>query len=372
MVKRKILIVAGSFYPSNSPRAFRTTELAQELARQGHAVSVYFPTGGIDYSTFERDTNVRIKDLGKLRFPEIKAGSNRFTKIFYRGLRRLLLLLFEYPGIELMFKVKKVLKKESGYDLLISIAVPYPIHWGVAWVRSEKRRIAKTWVADCGDPYMFCKTDSFKKLFYFGFLEKWAFRKADFISLPNQDHQGQYNPEFIPKMKFIPQGFRFEDSKVFTGFVNNKVPTFAFAGVFLKEKRDPTFLLEFLATLNIDFKFVIFSSSEALIRPFIPILKNKIDYRGFVPRDELIYNLSQMDFLVNIEFHSSVGSNSPSKLIDYAITKRPVLSISMENFDKQKVVEFLNGNYSNRLELKNIDQFRVENVASQFIQLTGN
>ena len=34
----KILIVSGFFYPQNTPRAFRTTELAKEFARLGHDV----------------------------------------------------------------------------------------------------------------------------------------------------------------------------------------------------------------------------------------------------------------------------------------------------------------------------------------------
>lgn len=38
MLPRKILIISRSFYPMNSPRSFRTTELAKEFARQGHEV----------------------------------------------------------------------------------------------------------------------------------------------------------------------------------------------------------------------------------------------------------------------------------------------------------------------------------------------
>ena len=34
--KKRILIVSRSFYPDNSPRAFRTAELSKEFARQGH------------------------------------------------------------------------------------------------------------------------------------------------------------------------------------------------------------------------------------------------------------------------------------------------------------------------------------------------
>lgn len=36
MTSKKILIISRTFYPENSPRSFRTTELAKELARQGN------------------------------------------------------------------------------------------------------------------------------------------------------------------------------------------------------------------------------------------------------------------------------------------------------------------------------------------------
>ena len=35
MDTKKILVVSSAFYPENSPRSFRTTELVKELARQG-------------------------------------------------------------------------------------------------------------------------------------------------------------------------------------------------------------------------------------------------------------------------------------------------------------------------------------------------
>ena len=43
MDKKKILIVGRTFFPEQSPRSFRTTELAIELAKQGHEVHVLLP-----------------------------------------------------------------------------------------------------------------------------------------------------------------------------------------------------------------------------------------------------------------------------------------------------------------------------------------
>jgi hypothetical protein len=369
MLKKRILIVSGSFYPENSPRSFRTTELAKEFARSGHDVTVLLPEKNYDYSDFTKNYSLYIRYIGKTTFPSIEGPFKGFYGKMRRGFRRLLQLLFEYPSIELMPMVKKALKTENGYDLLISIAVPYPIHWGVAWARSDKNRIASTWVADCGDPYMGCKTDSFKKLFYFKYLEKWFCRKADFITIPNIDHLSQYYHEFHNKFKIVPQGFKFEDSNIYRGEIKNNVPTFAFAGVLLKVKRDPAPFLEYLTKVSNNFQFVLYTQSLHLIERYINILGNKILVKSYIPREDLLFELSKMDFLINIEFHSTVLSNSPSKLIDYLITGRPVLSLNMEKLDTSLIDEFLSGNYARRLRLTGTERFRIENVAAQFIEL---
>ncbi|MHC1775906.1 MAG: glycosyltransferase [Lentimicrobium sp.] len=368
--KNKILIASGTFFPENSPRSFRTTELAKELGRVGHDVTILIPRNyKIDYTDFEKKYQVRIKFYDQLSLPEISGSFEGRFGIIKLAIRRLLLMLFEYPSIKFMYLVKKALITENDYDLLISIAVPFPIHWGVAWARTRKKRIAKVWVADCGDPYMGCKTDSFKKLFYFKYLEQWFCRKADYISIPNKDHINQYYSEFHGKIKFIPQGFRFEDSNIHLGEIENAIPTFAFAGVLLKTKRDPAVLLEYLASVDVDFKFILYTESNHLIEPFKKKLGNKIEVRPYIRREALLYELSKMDFLLNIEFHSSVKSNSPSKLIDYAIVDRPVLSLSMESLNTSLIDEFLGKNYKNRLQIIDINRFRIENVAKQFIDL---
>ena len=134
-MKKKILIVSKYFYPQNSPRSFRTTELTKEFAKLGHDVTLIIPKNDKIHPTFEKAYNITIKDLGKRKFTEIdvRPDESKALIFFKRALRRVLLLLFEYPDIELMFLVKKALKNEKNYDLLISIAAPHTIHWGVAW-----------------------------------------------------------------------------------------------------------------------------------------------------------------------------------------------------------------------------------------------
>jgi hypothetical protein len=369
MRQKKILIVSSGFHPQISPRSFRTTELAKELGRLGHNVTVLTHRVAEAHNDFEKQHGIKIKDLGKVKFPQpaLNKGDGLFAMVS-RAFRRGMLLFFEYPELELMFLVKKALKDESGYDQLISIAVPYPIHWGVAKVISTNRPLTKLWVADCGDPYMGAETDSFKKLFYFKYIEKWFCKRADFITVPTEGSINAYYPEFREKIKVIPQGFNFEETKIAEGTNNNAVPTFAYAGMFIPGRRDPSMLLDFLCNYERPFKFIIYTNTPALVLPYATASNNQVELKPYIPREELLYELSKMDFLVNINNGTAV--QTPSKLIDYALTRRPILSINTSMTDKATVEEFLNGNYSNQLDLGNIEKYNIKNVARQFLELS--
>jgi hypothetical protein len=369
MEKKKILIVSRFFYPENTPRSFRTTELAKEFARQGHEVKVLIPSKSDLHNTFSKENNFTIKDIGSPRWQSPNFGNSKIGYWMTRAFYRILSLGFEYPGIELMFLVKKALKMENGYDLLISIAVPYPIHWGVALRRSNKKRIAKIWVADCGDPYMGDKTDSFRKLFYFKYVEKWFMTKADYISITKMEFKVNYYEEFHHKIVEIPQGFKFEDVKLFEGTPLTRQPHFAFAGSLIKGVRDPSLFLAYLISLEQDYKFILYTKTTELVEPFVAKSKGRIEIKDYISRTELLYELSKMDFLVNFEYNPVI--QSPSKLIDYGLTRKPILNSISKEFKPTIIDEFLHGNYTNQFQIPDFDKYRIENVCASFLNLTN-
>jgi hypothetical protein len=370
--KRKILLVSNGFYPEISPRSYRATELAKEFCRQGHEVTVFSKFREHDYSDFVNKFGIILKMWGKSRFPLVHVFKHKPFSLISRILTRGLLTLFEYPAIEELFSVRTILKHETGYDIMISFAVPYPVHWGVAWSRSQKHRIADIWVADCGDPYMGDVLDSFRKPFYFGYLEKWFCRKTDFITIPIESAKPGYYFEFYPKIKVIPQGFDFnldgdkDKQPVKSG---NDVPTFAYAGGFLPGARDPRPLMIYLAKLDLPFRFVVFTNKPDLLNEFKDKLKGKLLVSDYIPREELMVVLQKMDFLVN--FDNNTTRNSPSKLIDYAITGRPVLNIK-QDFSAEDILSFLRGDYSNQMILPDIAEYHIRNVAKLFLDLPVN
>lgn len=368
MDRKKILIVSASFFPENSPRSFRTTELAKEFARMGHRVKVITPLIKEVHKDFESEYRLEIKDLGRRRFPSIESKGKGLARLARRLISRSMMLLFEYPGIELLWMVKRALRIEAGYDLLISVAVPYPVHWGVASIRSDKHRIATVWVADCGDPYVGRENDTFRVPFYFKYVEKWFMRKADYVAVPTQGAVEAYFPEFHKKIKVIPQGFKFSDYNIVRQISKNPCPTFAYAGMFIPGRRDPSEFINYLMDQETDYRFHIYTKTPNHVPEVRLKDSEKILLHKPIPREELLQSLNQMDFLVN--FDNIGNKQTPSKLIDYLILGKPVLSIRTGHLDISLVNEFLNGDYRRGMVMPDSDQYRIENVCGKFLELS--
>lgn len=369
--RKKILLVSNAFYPEISPRSFRCTELVKEFYRQGHDVTVISKIRAHDYSEFLKEFPVSLKMWSKPLFPKVPESRHKYLSYLSKLVARVLSLLFEYPAIEEMFQVKRILNHESGYDFMISFAVPFPIHWGVAITHSKKNPIARTWVADCGDPYMFARLDSFRKPFYFKIPETYFCRKCDFISIPFYEMQVQFYPQFISKIRVIPQGFNFEEIRLYEGHTNNQKPVFKFAGSIIPGRRDLKLFFEFLNTLQFDFLFVVYTNQREWFAKYIKALGHKLEVNGYIERLPLLFELSKADFLVNVDTvldnHSNIEA-VPSKLIDYALTNRPILNIISDYLDKELVMKFMNKDYSGK-RLVDKSNFDIRKVSAQFLAL---
>lgn len=362
----KILVISQHLFPMQTPRAHRTTELVKELGRQGHAVTLYAVIGKFDYSDFEKTYNVKVKNipLKWMVHPYNSDNDKRRTlidKILGRLLRK-----FEFPNIEFKYRIPELLRKEEKYDALISIADPHQIHWGIANYRKQQHsNFPKVWIADCGDPFML--NGAAHRLKRFEADERNFCERCDFITVPIEGGKLGYYPEYRAKIEVIPQGFNFDLSTMHEAPVNKTI-TFAFAGNFYKDIRNPETFINYLATQKSDFQFVVYTPFPNLINRYKTILGERLVIRNAIPRLELIEELRKMDFLVNIEnIHSP--AQIPSKLIDYAITGRPILSVNPSAPKKEVIDAFLKKDYSNQLIIEDIMQYHISNVAQKFINL---
>ncbi len=96
-----------------------------------------------------------------------------------------------------------------------------------------------------------------------------------------------------------------------------------------------------------------------------------VEVRKPIARSEILKQLSRFDFLINILNDGSV--QSPSKLIDYTLSQRPILNISTKPTESQIEIfnEFIGGCYEKQYKVPNIEDYNIKNVCKKFIDLAG-
>lgn len=359
----KILLIGQWIFPLNTPRANRTWELAKGLAKEGHDVTIYALLGDRDYSEEERIYNLKIRNLGVSKFGLIDSQNYSKRTFFNRAVGRLVGQHNAFPGFEFYSMIRKCFIEEKDVDLLISIAHPHVIHWAVE--RYFDLLSPKCWIADCGDPFMgnafYPPHRRYKK-----FEMAWC-RRVDYIAVPIEEAKKGYYTEFSNKIRVIPQGFDNSNIKV-AKYTPNNIPTFVFAGVTYPELRDPTRFLQYLYEHKIQCKFIVYSRSE-IFKSYAGKLRGVLEVNDYVPREELIYEMSKSDFLLNIS--NGTGVQSPSKLIDYKLSGRPILTIT-SNFESAEIENFqnfINENYSADTVVDNVERYNIENIVRQFTSL---
>ena len=369
-----ILLVSVSFYPENSPRSFRATELAKELCRQGHKVLV----SGVDISGEGNTQRQRLLEEYGIQWLSLGDGSwFTLNERWQQGGRissfvaRVLGYFGEFPSIEWYFKIPKRLIIPKEVEAVISIAKPFAVHWGLSRLAKKGLLKDKIWLADCGDPFMLSTLNVRPIPFYFKYLEKAFCRECDFIVTPTEAGYKGYYPEFREKIRVIPQGFNYEEERAKLGdYTENDVLTFVYAGAFLHKGRNPAALLKVLGDSEIDFRFYIYTQQQYLVIPHIKPGDTRFIVQDIIPREDIMQVMRRADFLINMMNGTKV--QMPSKLIDYYIVDRPVLNIEDDSLgmgEREVLLEFLNKDFGNRFVFSNMDSYHISNVCKGFVKL---
>lgn len=360
----KIVIVSRDTWPHQGPRAFRTSELSEELVRQGHDVTVYAVLCEANYDSYTKSTGVKVCPIlmkNRMNRNGKEHRYNNWDRVLYHLFRK----IADFPLYEFKYRVRDLLSKEKNIDLLITIAAPHEIHFGGAAAKIKNPgSFAKCWIADCGDPFMYNPYQ--RPIFYFAREEKKWCNLVDYIAVPVEEGINGYYPEFRNKIKVIPQGFDFDKTPIGI-YKPNTIPSFAYAGQFYPGLRDPSHFLDYLVTLKEDFRCVFFIRGD-VPQKYHTLLGEKLVIHKNWSRKDIIFELSKMDFLINIPNKGSTVQ-VPSKLIDYAIAKRPVLNVETDFSQQEVFKQFLNGYYSGQLKLPNLDNYDIKRIAKLFLDL---
>ncbi len=352
-------MMCGTFYPSNNPRAVQATELYKELRNRGYEIDLCLTTERRLLSPEE------VQNL--LKEPPVSEKNFIQTYSFLGGLfSKAVCYFIGQKGFYIYYPWLKKTVDLNKYDVLIAISAPfYDIVLAARIKKHCSRKI--TMICDNGDPFY----DPAKHSLLVKNVQIKAYKMFDYICFPVESARVYYEKYADPKkLVVIPQGRNFDEIEVQES-VSNTIPTFAYAGCFFMDIRNPESFLKMLSDIKRDFKFVLFTEKtgdvyEQILKKYKKILGPRLEINGFLPRKECIYKLSGMDFLINFQNMSEV--QSPSKLIDYTLSKRPIFSVRQDNVRQEQFEEFLDGKYDHATQI-DISAFDIKKVAQQYIDL---
>lgn len=357
----KILIVTHWFYPRQNPRAFRAFELYRELGKR-HEVDVLIG-----------EWKSILKDKDDYHLLDCYSGqeiANKNAKLSNKTFIQIGIKVVQYfIGDRYLLSGGRFLLNNinlTNYDAVISIGLPFYVHWCVSKkLRKYKGRIIS--ISDWGDPFY---GDPVRRIApYFKRIQTRICNLFDYVVTPTINAVGYYKmyKEKKDGIKVIPQGFDFTET-ILEEYHPNKIPHFAYAGIFYLDKRNPDKFLEYLTKVDKDFVFTIYTVKHGpiyqnILMKYKVLLKDKLVINDIIPRIECIKELSKNDFLVNID--NLGGVQVPSKLIDYSLSGRPILNFRQDEIPQSTFEEFLSANYSGQY-LINIEEYNIKNVAAKF------
>lgn len=369
-----ILVLSRWFNPSKNPRAFRTSELVRELSIRGYTVDLFVPSDAVfdDSFSMEHIKHYRVKSYDDRRMEGAESPfrkQNTFIKNIHSLLRNAV-RYFLGAGIRDLVYSLHLLKalcmntKNKEYDVVIAISYPfYVLLATVIYTYLNKKGRIK--IADCGDPFYY--NPAFTKAFYIKYVERFVLRRFQWLVIPMENAASSYRHcEMEARIRIIPQGFRLLSVRN-DEYVPHEVPVFCYAGVFYEKIRDPRFFLEYLCTVNSDFCFMVYALSDPFTQEILMLYKQRLGERLLVKapvgRERLIHEMAKMDFVLN--FDNENANQRPSKLIDYAMSRRPILSFNRQTFRPDVFQAFLKGDYSEQYHV-DLEQYDIRHVVDQF------
>ncbi|MGJ0361819.1 hypothetical protein [Aliarcobacter cryaerophilus] len=380
---KKIIITTYHFYPEINPRAFRAFELAKSLAKNNCEVEIVIPDIDYNFIDIEEKYGFKINKIkpGFLLNSSIKTidyhKENNHKKSLFFKLGKFLLSGIYLGGksFEYAFTLYSYLKNmNKNFDAIISISFPISVHIGTSlYLRRLKKNVVS--IADTGDP--FSNNPESKNYFYFKLIERNIFKYFDYITIPIDSAKKAYEGLVDEKkLKVIPQSIDFSEIRI-KNYKSNDVVTFGFAGIFYEKIRNPKVLFDFLATLKMDFRFILYTDTTSplnmkLIDKYRDILKEKLVINSLITREKCIYELSGMDFVINQ--NNINAEQKTSKLIDYMITGRPIFEFTQDSFDGNEFLKFLKEPNKNIDKIKNmyikeLVKYDAKNVTNSFLGL---
>ncbi len=382
-MKKSILIISYHFHPEISPRAFRAYELAKQLSKN-YNVQVLTPVTSPGPTSEFTLISIPRYPFSKTLPPSQNPTTDQTPKFVIARLNESPIktflrksLHFVLPGgLSSLFGLSIIKHRhllQPRYDAIISIGLPLGSHIG-AYALKSFYSLSENLILDYGDPFLRNPKSHWSPFNYI--LETKILDYANHVVVPVKNALPAFTGIAAEKkMNVIPQGLNIEDIKI-ADYQKNALPTIAYAGLFYKDIRDPEVFLEKILKLPTNFRLRFFTDTNspenlqllAKYRNFD--IHNRLEIISSVPRAECILQLSSCDFVIN--FRNTSSTQSPSKLIDYTLAKRPILDVESGITDISTFESFLTGDFSKAVSPIDLKEYDIKTVADKFSKLIEN
>ncbi len=387
----KILLVTYFYLPESNPRSERWSQIVDFWEKEGHSIFV-ITAAKQNTDTIQNKKIKRSKEnkLGRIRREITNHDINMsnfsdgkkisiFDKLYVFFISKLKLTIklsynfflkntqwpdFAWTWINQAYKdTKKIIDSEGPFDILISVSHPFSSH--IVAKRIKKTNPKLPWIIDMGDPFCFLEDSQPNNFYLYKSLnkrkEKEIFSLCDYASVTNQETKEIYSslfPESKNKIKVIEPLLNdsfFKRNKEIENSITKKRESkkkfkLIYIGTLYSKIRNPLFLMKLLERLSVmlseDIEMHFYGLTNDVDISKLVFKNFSYFFHGEVSKEDSYYKLFESDILVNIS--NITNFQLPSKLVDYAITGKPILNISSIKDDSSN--KFLE-NYPNSISI---------------------
>ena len=352
----KLLIVTYSYSPDLTPRAFRWSAIAAQLARRGHQVHVLCSGVSKEGLSVEPDNVVqvfRVKDWLLNASARVAPGSGNTKSAIEANGRSLLRSLIRktvravwrtlyWPDyacgwIIPAIRVARQMCVNNDYDWIISVSHPFSGH--VIGMAAKRCSPQSRWFVDISDPYSggrplpnnFAIYSKLNRV-----VEGRVMTGADAISVTTESTKALYESSFpvsSRKIYVIPPLLSLPELDQASPWQVDGTVRLVFVGTLYKKLRSPKFLLACIVSLSRTFPAQRFElhfygsvndcGDDFLMVP--DMLNCSVLIHGLVSRQKVALAMIGADVLVNIGNDSE--TQLASKVIEYMAVGKPILNV---------------------------------------------
>lgn len=349
----KLLIITYSYTPDLTPRAFRWSEVAAQLAARGHEVHVLC-AGAPGNSGLEDGVTVhRVRDSLLDGSGRVAAGARGSVSLPPRGLMMLLRGVLRkavrsiwralyWPDyacgwVVPALKAARALQAKYGFDWIISSSHPFTGHL-VAMLAKERAPAAR-WFVDISDPFCLMKEPSpYNRLLYAWLsraVESRVIARSDVISVTTESTLQLYESNFPHsrgKIRVIPPLLSLPPNPPSSRAADG-VLRLVFVGTLYSSLRSPRFILACFSALRAAhpermMELHFYGAVNDCGGDFAACpdsVRASVFVHGLVERPVVLQAMVDADVLVNIGNDSE--AQLASKVVEYMAVGRPILNI---------------------------------------------